>query len=140
MKKLNSLLKFLGILLIVAVFSLTPELIGGDLADWLKGKLGNDFYLIIGGTGLIFAILFVLWTERSELFRSKKEATSQVVSDDLLQTIREGLLESYNNRINQKLAYRYPINLQLKILPKAPQPKPTFTIIRLFERKTSRKS
>lgn len=108
-------MKFLGLLLLVIVVSLAPELIGGDLETILREKLGDHYFWIIAGTALVTILVYTLWSEGDKIFKKRKgEPTTKSVSQDNLQKIRAGLLESYQERLKSKLAARFPINLELK--------------------------
>ncbi|WP_367390114.1 NACHT domain-containing protein [Lewinella sp. LCG006] len=112
--RLKPLLTFFGLLVIIIIVSLVPELVGGDLADSLKGKLGKNYHYIIIGVGLLALLAYTYWSEADGLFGKKvKETPLENVSQDNLQKIRSSLLESYQKRIDSKLASRFPIELEV---------------------------
>jgi hypothetical protein len=110
----NSILKFIGLIVLIAIISLVPELIGGDLQELLQEKLGDKYKLIVIGTGVTALLLYTFWSEGNKIFNRKAEVTPQKVTDDTLTEVRSHLLDSYENRLNSKLAYRYPINLSVE--------------------------
>ncbi|MCB0639828.1 MAG: hypothetical protein KDC54_24565, partial [Lewinella sp.] len=110
----NTLLRILGLLVLVILVSLVPELIGGDLAAALKSGLGDNYYFIIGGIGFFAILFYTRWSERDRLFERKEPAARQeAVSEDQLRKIREGLLDGYKARLRNKLASRFPFNLEV---------------------------
>ncbi len=110
---LRPFLNFLYKFIVVAMFVLSPELIGGDIAEKLKGLLGERYLIIMIGLGTLALLL----SEKDKLFpkkKNKKQDNGLSVSETELQQIRKGLSESHQGRIQSKLAGRLPINLELK--------------------------
>ena len=79
--------------------------------------MGDRYYVTVGLGLLAATLLYTLWSEGEKLFKrggSSKESEEQKVSDKNLQKVREGLKGSYHERLKQKLASRFPVNLELK--------------------------
>ena len=70
-----------------------------------KGVIASEAYYIERNRIADAAIL---------LLEEYKNQTKDGVPEELLDEIREGLRESYRKRISNKLAERFPINLQIK--------------------------
>ncbi|WP_367390113.1 hypothetical protein [Lewinella sp. LCG006] len=112
--RLKPLLAFFGLLMIIVIVSLVPELIGGDLTDFLKGKLGDNYHYTIVGAGLLALLVYTYWSEGDGFFNRKTNGTPlENVSQDSLQNIRTSLSESYQQRIDSKLASRFPVNIEV---------------------------
>jgi DNA replication protein DnaC len=82
---------------------------------WLRPKLGENYVLLVFLAAVFATAMLAFFSDGDYFFKRKeKDIPAQKVSDENIQKIRKGLLESYENRINSKLARRYPINLELK--------------------------
>ena len=113
--RLRPLLKFLVLLVLLGIVILSPELIGDDLAAKLEKHLGDYYYPVIIGLFVSAIIIYTLWSEGDKIFKKRKgKATIEEVTEDNIQKVRQGLLESYQDRLQSKLATRYPVNLELK--------------------------
>ena len=114
--QLNSILKFTGFFFISLILLVIADLVGGDLEGIIKEQIGENYYLpTLLVIGFIAALIFTLWNDGGHFFKQKdKELLAEKISDKDILHIRQGLLKSYQNRIDQKLAYRFPINLELK--------------------------
>lgn len=112
---MRALIKFTGLLSIIIIISLTPELVGGDLADTLKAKLGDYYHHVITVAGFISILIYTLWSDGDKIFKKVKTSTvSKEVRKNNLEKIRKSLLKVYQQRLHSKLAGRYPLNIQLK--------------------------
>ena len=113
--QLNTALKFIGLLTIFALYSLAINLISNDLQQDIEGSLGGYYKLILYGVGFFALIIYVFWSEGDKLLKQQKsDASSKEVTKDLIKDIRNNLKESYEKRVSNKLATRFPINLQIK--------------------------
>ena len=129
-------LKFLGRFGLLLIISLFPELIGEESRNFLKGRLTNNYPLVIGSIGILALFLYTLWEERDKLFvQGKLSSTPQNVSQKSIKKIRIGLYKRYDNRITNKLLDRLPINLVLKYSMEG-----TTTKAPLYDNKTIRSS
>jgi hypothetical protein len=108
------LLILLGLLVFFVLIILTLELAGAEVAETLKENLGRYYHYVIIGIGLfVFASFFF----RSKYMESKGGRIRARTYQRSLRKIREGLLEHYQNRLDQKLISRFPANLELNYSP-----------------------
>ena len=56
--RLATILKFVGLLILVIVVSIVPELIGGDIEEMLRQRLGENYFWIILSIGLAGLIAY----------------------------------------------------------------------------------
>lgn len=114
-KQLKPILTVIGLVTLVLIISLFPELIGSKLAIFLEEKFSDYYVILIVAAGIVAIIIYTLWSDGDKLFKREKAVSSpQEVTEENVKNIREGLHESYQDRRNNKLAARYPINLELK--------------------------
>ena len=92
------------------IISLSPELLGGDLSDFLRSKLGDYYYLSIT---VIFIITLVVYEFIGSKKTTNKRPPENVIEKAITDT-RQGLIKSYEKRLEDKMAKRLPVNLQLK--------------------------
>ena len=112
--------KFLiAFLLVVAMASLTA--IFGLATNWVSGLvtpdqlqqfLGENFFWKLVGILVVCAVLLAMLTVYGEKWLSKSENNTKPTSKNFEPEIRDWLLKRYQNRLDQKLAGRMPINLR----------------------------
>lgn len=113
-RPLISIIKFVAYFILVIILVIIPELVGGDISDFLKDKLGDNYKLVLLPLGFGAALIITLWDHGRNFFKKKeKEVPEQNVSIDNIIKIRAGLSESYQKRLDNKMASRFPINLEL---------------------------
>ncbi len=107
---------FLSLLLLIIIISLSPELLGEPMELFLKNIIGEKYYLtVIIISSLIALLFYTFWSEKDKIFIKKSYASKEKVTiDKSLAEVRLSFIESYQNRLNSKMAARLPINLQLK--------------------------
>lgn len=111
---LNNFLKIIGLAILYLAIGLIAELLGSDVDGYLRPKLGDNYVWIIVTTGILLIAFQTIIEKGKELFSKKKNnSTKNEFSKNQFDSIRADLIESYQNRINSKLANRYPINLEL---------------------------
>lgn len=111
---LSNFLKIIGLAILYLAIGLIAELLGSDVDGYLRPKLGDNYVWIIVTTGILLIAFQTIIEKGKELFSKKKNnSTKNEFSKNQFDSIRADLIESYQNRINSKLANRYPINLEL---------------------------
>lgn len=99
------------------VIGIAPEIMGDFAEDNVKPYLGDNYKLILFVVFVLLVTVSVVFSLKDfllKLFSIKTDApTKQDLAKNQFVEIRKGLTASYQNRLNQKLANRYPINLEL---------------------------
>lgn len=105
------------ITLAIVVKDVIPETLGDYIKGFLITIFGESYELptLLVLFFLILCSVLIGWKEQVYRFFTKgtDAPTKQDLAKSQFSEIRKGLTESYQNRLNQKLANRYPINLEL---------------------------
>lgn len=108
------------LIIAIALYSLISALLGdllvGDVQTFLHDQFGDNDKKVIWGVAIVVLIIgaaisvyYFLNQGKEGTAKQKKEA----LQIDVLEDVRNGLEESYQSRIDSKLARRFPINIQL---------------------------
>ena len=104
--------RVIGLLTLVLLANLLPELVKEEIVNWLKKAFpGDSYYYLVGILGFSSVLIFLVWGEGSKIV---KNASNLEVADSDFNKTKEDLLTTYQNRIDNKLASRFPINIKLK--------------------------
>ncbi|KAA3634971.1 MAG: NACHT domain-containing protein [Bacteroidetes bacterium] len=119
LKKIFFFRILLGLITVVIgtfVVGYITELTAGDFKSWIESIVGKENVLLtligLGGfSAVLLLVTYLIETkpEPKEEKKSIKDAIEKAISDT-----REGLIKSYQSRLDSKMAQRLPINLQLK--------------------------
>ncbi len=100
----------------IVIVAMLPELAGGKLEAWCELKLGVNWLPIV----LVIALLVIGINELFERLQAAKKSQEQNNQpapkpediSDFYPKIKEYLRSRYQSRIDQKLAWRQPVNLR----------------------------
>ncbi|HAA10559.1 MAG TPA: hypothetical protein DCE41_02230, partial [Cytophagales bacterium] len=94
------------------VLNLGPELLGGDIENRLRARLGDDYFPVVLGVFLV-AVTATVLQGRRWWKKQKTTSATTLAAPDVLAQVRETLRAAYADRLQQKHSDKIPVQLTL---------------------------